>query len=271
MTEEESKAEAEAEKLKADKATQQKKLDDEKSSENKDGKSHVKVEKEDEKAPVIDLKEDETIKDIRPEKEGQIDEKVIRNALKKGSEITKNQLYPEIKRLKDKINRLADEIIVNADDASQKESDTVVVLKEEKAKIEDKLKVVEDALVDTVKKVESIQDEVTTDKLDSYRNLKIAENKGEIIERLVGGNTKEEIDASIEVAKLEHELVVNSVKKDFNLPEKKEKIEEEKKPKESTVVERIDFSQDATKTWKKDRKDILKKVYEEARDSMSTK
>jgi hypothetical protein len=207
-------------------------------------------------------------------------EALVRNAIKKGSKIAKEQLYPEINRLKNKLGELTTQINASKEEASESKIDTDKLtklesdkakLEQEKLEVEDKLGIVEDALVETTHKVDELSVRLNNKELQDYADEKIAELEKDghkVIKRLVGGKTKEEIDNSIEIAKSEYERVQNTVKKDFKIPEKTDTTTEEKEDPKPITVNRIGTDPASLNTWKKDKSTVLADVYAEARRNM---
>jgi len=228
----------------------------------------IKDEEEEEKLPDVVIPE-KVVKEIKDKTSDNIDEK-IKEALRKGSDITKGQLYPEIKRQKEKIKQLNDAIEAKkAEEVSTtKTKEELTKIESEKAELSDKLKIVEDALVETTSKLEDLTIDYTSTKLESYKLNKIAKAKGKLVAGMVVGKTEAEIDAAIEVAKSEYERIENSMKKEFKIPEKKEETLEDKEALKPTTVTRIDPSRESTTDWSKKRSDILSKVYKEAREKL---
>lgn len=193
------------------------------------------------------------------------DEEKIKLAVATGTEIAKKQLYPEIEKLRAKLSSLENELENKSKDAVDK--DILNKLNTEKTELESKLKIVEDELVKTVSTIKELQDKFNQSQLLAYKNKKIAELGGRVVESLIKGNTKEEIDASIEVAKKEYERIEESLKKEYRLPTIP--VTKEKEEEEPIEVKRItEINRESLTDWAQKRNEILQKVYADARKKL---
>ena len=203
---------------------------------------------------------------------------LISKGIQKGATIAKDQLNKTIENLKTTVKDLkADktatekkitdlEAKINSSKPAENTDELAKVkteLEGELKKTKDKLDLMENKAVDAVQRVQTLENDVKAKELENYRLQKVSENAGKLIPDLVKGATKEEIDASIEVAKARYNEIVESVKKGAKLPtEKEEKKEEEKK---ETEVKRINVSDKVDiSTYKAERKKIADAIYKEA-------
>jgi len=128
----------------------------------------------------------------------------------------KEKLYPEITKLKaekETQTKRINELIIEV--AEHKE---VARLKDEELKKAQSTKVDSEEVKALKLEVERLtgelalkDSELKTIELDSYKTGKIDEAQGQLIVELVSGTTKEEIDASIEVAKQSYASVMDRV------------------------------------------------------------
>lgn len=184
----------------------------------------------------------------------------IKIALQKGTELAKQQLYPEISRLKSKISEL-ESLSNQAKDLNVK-NELVESLQKQKEELEAKLKYVEDSLVKTTTDLEFLTKKVTQAELEAYRNRVIAENKGKIIESLVIGNSIEEINASLENAKKEYEKIEMELKSKYRLPEKPAEETSGNNQQKEIDVKRINpTNRNEILDWENKRKQILSELY----------
>lgn len=149
----------------------------------------------------------------------------------KAREDEKKKLYPKITALEEtnaklveknnalliKVANLEEEVSQLKNQGHKTESDIVKQLKADKKELSTKLKALEDSVVDEATLRESIRKELEGEyEVKLYKSNKIGELKDEIIPELVTGNTKEEIDASLEIAKTKfkeiQERILGSVK-----------------------------------------------------------
>lgn len=192
------------------------------------------------------------------------DEEKVKLAVATGTEIAKKQLYPEIEKLRAKLATLEKELENKSKDSVDK--NVLDRLSTEKTELESKLKIVEDELVKTVSIINDLQNKFNQSQLLAYKNQKVAELGGRVVESLIKGNTKEEIDASIEVAKKEYERIEESLKKEYRLPT----IPVDTEPKQEPVeVKRIiEPTRENLNDWSQRRNEILQKVYADARKKL---
>lgn len=183
---------------------------------------------------------------------------LLKEVGKNSGTTAKNQLYGEINRLKNKVSELTKDKSTTSTEEKEK-------IETEKSELKAQIKVLEDAVVEVTEKFDNYKSESTKEKLADYRASKIKEVDGKLVEEMVTGNTKEEIDASIEKAKAKFKEVEENVRKRLKVPsvdEEKTTEETEKKP---VVIERLDVSDDrAVKEYKQNRKKILDDVYRRA-------
>lgn len=252
-------------------------MDEKKADENKhevkvdEKKSEVKAD------DVVDLKvEPKKVEVDDPNKKFTIDEvnKLLQDATQSGVQIAKQQLYPEIERLKGKLKENTENLkkIKKITPETEAEKKALAEEKERLAKeltasktqltdANSKLKTVEDTALDAINQVNILKDDLAKKEVESYKLQKIAESGGEIIPEMVVGSTIEEIDKSVVKAKEKYLNVLESVRKDLNLPKvpPKEKVEggsPEEKPEIKRLAKQSDFSD-----WKGSREDLRKKLY----------
>lgn len=209
---------------------------------------------------VVDDKKPITIKievpKVEPNKNYTAEEaqKFIDDAIKAGQNIAKGQLYPEITKLKAKVETLDSNI---QGKVSPEELEKLSAEKEATVK---KLTALEDAYVASKQQLDGLETQLKTEKLESYKQKKIASTDGKIIPELVVGNSTEEIDTSIEKAKVKYAEIQSELRQKYNLP-----TEVEIKKKESEIEEKINIPRLGTKAdlgkWESQRKDLLKEVY----------
>lgn len=126
---------------------------------------------------------------------------LVKNAGKEGYTTSKNQLYNEITKLKAEVKKL-----------STPKTDN------EKEILAAKVGILEDKLVELSETLVNVKKESETDKLEAHKAKVIAANKGLIVESLVKGNTIEEINASLKVAKEERTKIEEELKSKIKLP-----------------------------------------------------
>lgn len=184
-------------------------------------------------------------------------QKIIDNAVQGGQKIAKEQLYDEIDRLKEKVKVVNDQLKTNKVEPAE-----IQKLVEEKSLYEKKVSALEESVVSSGKKLEQLESDLKQKELDTYKLQKINSAEGKIINEMVSGNTKEEIDASIEKAKAKYVDLQNELRQKFNLPT--ESVEGSKP--ENKVVEKINIPRLKGKadlsSWSADREKYLKMVYE---------
>lgn len=198
----------------------------------------------------------------------------------------KDQLYPEIKRSKDKVTDLNNKLKEletqkpkNADEQKKVDDEKanlqtqLETAKAENAQLNTKLKALEDVTVDAVNRLNELDSKLSEKDLSEYRLQRINDvrSKGDnLVDSLVVGKTKEEIDASVEKAKAEYSNIVDGVRKSMKLPSVAEeqetqqqnaqkKEEQEKLAKVTRIATPNDF-----KNWKGTRDEILKSAYRSA-------
>jgi len=180
-------------------------------------------------------------------------QKLIDEAIQAGQKIAKGQLYPEIQKLKDKVS------VLDSTMHGQVSQEELAKLATEKAETVQKLGALEEAYVDTRKQIDGLTTQLHEEKLETYKQKKIAGADGKIIPELVVGNSQEEIDTSIEKAKVKYSEIQEELRKKYNLPTevvpKKESEEEEK-----ISIPRINKKTDLSK-WSQEREKYLKDVY----------
>lgn len=198
----------------------------------------------------------------------------------------KDQLYPEIKRSKDKVTELNSKLKdletqkpKNAEDQKKIDDEKASLnsqlesAKTENEQLTTKLKALEDVTVDAVNRLNELDTKLSEKDLSEYRLQKINDvraNGDNLVESLVTGKTKEEIDASVEKAKTEYSNIVDGVRKNLNLPstaeekQTQQKQEQQKEEQEKlNNVTRIATPNDF-KNWKGTRDEILKHAYRQA-------
>lgn len=132
----------------------------------------------------------------------------IQAILENARQQEKNKLYKTIEDKDNTIKQLNQTVSDLEAKLKTKEDATVEHEKELLATIQS-LKETQDKLI---KDMETEKDNARKAKLESYKASKIAEAKGEIVAGLVRGDSEEEIDASIEVAKAEYQNIVAPLK-----------------------------------------------------------
>ena len=128
----------------------------------------------------------------------------------------KNKLYPEIERLKAESNSKTQKMNDLMLALGTKENEIASLKKElEKTKSgqanNEELVKAQATITDLTAQLEAEKKKTNQIELDYYKKAKLQEAKGQIIEDLVSGNTKEEIDASIEASKARYAEIVASI------------------------------------------------------------
>lgn len=209
---------------------------------------------------VVDDKKPITIKievpKVEPNKSYTAEEaqKFIDDAIKAGQNIAKGQLYPEITKLKAKVETLDSNIQGKVDPAELEK------LSAEKEVTVKKLTALEDAYIASKQQLDGLETQLRTEKLESYKQKKIASSDGKIIPELVVGNSTEEIDTSIEKAKVKYAEIQNELRQKYNLPTEVDVKKKENEQEEKIVINRLGTKADLGK-WELQRKDLLKEVY----------
>jgi chromosome segregation ATPase len=199
-----------------------------------------------------------------------------KNGAQQGVKIAKEQLYPEIDRLKEKIkesstkmSELQSQIPSTVEEKQKLEkekTDLATELAQTKTSLNDaqsKLNAVESTALDAIDQVKNLSTKLDAKELSEFRLQKIAEANGKIIPEMVTGSSKEEIEASVEKAKTKYSDLVEGVRKNLNLPsvDEQTKIEEQNKensevPEVTRIKEKTDFT-----TWKGNREEMRRKLY----------
>ena len=177
----------------------------------------------------------------------------IKIALQKGIEMTKQQLYPEISRLKSKLSEL-ESLSAQAKELDVK-GELIKSLETQKIEYENKIKSMEEMMQKTTSELNELTQKIKQAELESYRNKIIADNKGKIVESLVKGNSIEELNSSLEVAKQEYEKIVDRFKNEYRIPEKPIEDNIAPTPIEVRRINPADRSQ--VLTWEQEKKKIL--------------
>lgn len=177
----------------------------------------------------------------------------IKIALQKGIEMTKQQLYPEISRLKSKLSEL-ESLSAQAKELDVK-GELIKSLETQKIEYENKIKSMEEMMQKTTSELNELTQKIKQAELESYRNKIIADNKGKIVESLVKGNSIEELNSSLEVAKQEYEKIVDRFKNEYRIPEKPIEDNIAPTPIEVRRINPSDRSQ--VLTWEQEKKKIL--------------
>lgn len=177
----------------------------------------------------------------------------IKIALQKGIEMTKQQLYPEISRLKSKLSEL-ESLSAQAKELDVK-GELIKSLEAQKIDYENKIRNMEELMQKTNSELNELTHKIKQTELESYRNKLIADNKGKIVESLVKGNSIEELNASLEVAKQEYEKIVEQFKNEYRIPEKPTADDVTRTPIEVKRINPTDRSQ--ALTWEQEKKKIL--------------
>jgi DNA repair exonuclease SbcCD ATPase subunit len=133
---------------------------------------------------------------------------VVQGILEDARQQEKNKLYKTIEDKDNTIKQLNQTLSDLQDKIKTAEGKTMENEKELLATIQ-AMKETQDKLL---KDMETEKENARLAKLDTYKSSKIAEAKGAIIESLVRGNSEEEINASIELAKAEYDKIVSPLK-----------------------------------------------------------
>lgn len=133
---------------------------------------------------------------------------VIQGLLENVRQQEKNKLYKTISERDNTINQLKETI---SDLQNQLKIKEDVSMEGEKVLLE-QIQALKESQDNLVKEMELEREKARLAKLESYKAGKIAEAQGEIVAGMVKGNTEEEIDASIEVAKAEYQKIVSPLK-----------------------------------------------------------
>jgi DNA repair exonuclease SbcCD ATPase subunit len=133
---------------------------------------------------------------------------VVQGILEDARQQEKNKLYKTIDDKDNTIKQLNQTISDLKSDLKTKEDSTMENEKELLAQLQ-AMKEAQDKLI---KDMETEKENARKAELESYKATKIAGANGEIVAGLVRGNTKEEIDASIELAKQEYQNIVAPLK-----------------------------------------------------------
>ena len=186
--------------------------------------------------------------------------KLLKEVGKNASVTSKNQLYSEISRLKGKLKEVSESKSTVSNEEKEK-------LENEKSELKTQIKVLEDAVVEVTNQFKDYKENDTKEKLADYRAEKIKQAGGKIVEEMVVGNSREEIDAAFDKAKEKYKEVEEGVRKNLKLPsldeEKEKKEKEEKEP--PKPIERLDVSNPQALTdYKRNRKTVLDDVYKRA-------
>lgn len=247
-------------------------------TEKKENEKIVEEEKKAETTEVKEVSEEEVVTKVKADlpidetktyTAKELEEHVTK-ATRSGFSIAKNQLNDNITKLKSKVGTLESEkIALDSKVAELVKAGDTEKAKEEQAKVDElkkeldltakKLEVMEDAGAKAIKEVQTLRGEITKKELDNYRLKKISEAGGDIIPELVSGNTVEEIDASVAVAKKKHEEYEASLRKKLNIPAEKKKEQEEDK--EIPIPDVALTNKASVKDWEKDRAQITADVY----------
>lgn len=147
---------------------------------------------------------------------------VIQNLLETARKQEKDKLYKTVEGKENTIKQLNDTI---TDLQNQLKTKEELSMESEKALLE-QIQAMKEAQDKLIKDMEKEREQARLAEVQAYRTQKIAEANGELVEALVKGNTKEEIDASIEVAKAEYQKIVAPLK---------QKVEELEKPSKSSA------------------------------------
>lgn len=130
----------------------------------------------------------------------------------------KEKLYPEITRLKEelekkvtRINELLLAIGEKDEIISQKEKEIKDLGSNSKKSESQEVKDLKIKIADLENKLSEKDGEISSIKLDSYKQSKMAEAGGEIIPELVTGSSEEEIDLAIEKAKARYKEIISKV------------------------------------------------------------
>lgn len=130
----------------------------------------------------------------------------------------KEKLYPEITRLKEelekkvtRINELLLAIGEKDEIISQKEKEIKDLGSNSKKSESQEVKDLKIKIADLENKLSEKDGEISSIKLNSYKQFKMAEAGGEIIPELVTGSSEEEIDLAIEKAKARYKEIISKV------------------------------------------------------------
>ena len=130
----------------------------------------------------------------------------------------KEKLYPEITKLKEevekkvtRINELLLAIGEKDEIISQKDKEIKELKTNSKKSDSQEVKDLNIKITELENKLAEKDREISTIKLTSYKDKKIAEAGGELIPELVTGNSEEEIDLAIEKAKERYKEIVSKI------------------------------------------------------------
>jgi len=136
----------------------------------------------------------------------------VQEQVEKARKEEKDKLYPQLKELKDNMKAIQEVLAAERADKERIQKDAEKKAEDErKSKLSDQEKTLEainkleEQLNNERKERERLQRDLQKreeqNKLDTYRNRLIEQNKDKIIPELVTGKTVEELDNSLEVAK----------------------------------------------------------------------
>jgi predicted nucleic acid-binding Zn-ribbon protein len=181
-------------------------------------------------------------------------EKLTMQTIQSAQKIVKDQLYPDIKRANDKVKELEDKL------AASTNKDEKDVLEAQLKTATEKVKALEDYTVKTNDDVVALKNELNTERLDKYRLSKIAEANGQIIADMVVGQTKEEIDSSVEKAKKTFDDTQKELRKKYKLPDTPDTPPDPKV--DDVPVKRINpMDNDSIREYNSKRKQLIADVY----------
>lgn len=176
-------------------------------------------------------------------------QKMVNDAVEAGGKIKGEQLYKEIERLKEKVKTNSEKVVTDPAEVER--------LKNEQATNVAKLSVLETEFIKAQGELNTLKEELTTEKLESYKATKVAQAEGKLIPELVTGKTKEEIDASIELSKAKFTELHAKIRESYGLPkEVSTPKEDNEKPIEIKRLEKNEVG-----SWEKNRESLLREVY----------
>lgn len=202
---------------------------------------------------------------------------LIAEATRKGAKISKDQLHKEIEKQKSEAQRLDGELkkLQEAQKAQQSQQDqqksaeAEAQLKAQLEEVSKKLELMETSVVDQAAKAQELEARLQAEKLMTYAQQRIAEAQGRIIPELVRGNSKDEIDKAVQLAKARFEEIELSLKNSLKLPsatlQSTTGADQQTQESQQTQVERVEFKNMRDRDlYKAKRAEILQKIYAEA-------
>lgn len=216
--------------------------------------------------PVVEKQQEErkeTLPPIDKTKSYSGDEvaKLVSLASKNASVSTKNQLYPEIERLKNKITEVEASMKTASETEKAQLLDEKTQLENANKLLTDKVKEFDDKLKEVSNKTKEIETASIEKTLKDHKDKLIADNKGSIVEDLIEGKTIEELNASLVKSKAKFSEIEENLRSKLNLPKTPtaEEIAEQNKP---VNIPRLDVTdQRAASDYRKNRNAARQEVY----------